>query len=166
MYNVCWPRRECVMEDCSRPTVSSNVIALMLSEHRIASLSTRLLSSAIELRADRMTHMSHRLIWTARRLARFNGEPYKHQQRWVDRVTSWLAPVDHVDVFGVGCKFKRSEPPRTEPCGTQVNLLLMMSVCCSLYTSVCVRPLREDWNQLKAVSVMLNWSDRPCQRLQ
>ena len=68
-------RPDWVMEACRRPTVSSNVIALMLSEHRIASLSTRLLSSAIELRADRMTHMSHRLMCTARRLARFNGEP-------------------------------------------------------------------------------------------
>jgi len=69
------PRPELVMEACNSPTVSSNVIALMLSEHKMASLSTRLLSSPIELRADRMTHMSQRLMWTARRFARFNGEP-------------------------------------------------------------------------------------------
>jgi len=55
--------------------VSSNVIALMLSEHKIASLSTRFVSSAFELRADSMTHMSHMLMCTARRLARFSGDP-------------------------------------------------------------------------------------------
>ena len=62
---------------CRRPDVSSNVIALMLSEHKIASLSTRLVSSAFELRADSMTHISHMLISTARRLARFSGDPWR-----------------------------------------------------------------------------------------
>ena len=65
-------------ESCSRPTVSSNVMALMLSEQRIDSLSTRLLSSLVPLRADSMTHMEQVLMLTARRLARFRGEPCKH----------------------------------------------------------------------------------------
>ena len=60
----------------SRPLVSSNVIALILSEQSIASLSTRLPSSTFDLRADRMTHIEHRFTFTARRLARFNEEPY------------------------------------------------------------------------------------------
>ena len=55
---------------------SSNIIALMLSEQRIASLSTRLPSSTLQLRADSTIHMSHMLILHARKWARFNGEPY------------------------------------------------------------------------------------------
>jgi len=57
---------------------SSNIIALMLSEQRIASLSTRLPSSKLQLRADRTMHMSHMLILHARKWARLNGEPYVH----------------------------------------------------------------------------------------
>jgi len=60
----------------SSPMLLSKVIAFILSEHKIASLSTRLLSSPFELRAERMTHMSQRLMWTARRLGRFSGEPW------------------------------------------------------------------------------------------
>jgi len=59
----------------NKPLVSSNVIALILSEQSIASLSTRLPSSTFDLRADRMTHMEHRFTFTARRLARFSDEP-------------------------------------------------------------------------------------------
>jgi len=59
----------------SSPIVESKVIALMFSEHKIASLSTRLLSSMLFFRADSITHMSQRLMLTARRFARFSGEP-------------------------------------------------------------------------------------------
>ena len=55
--------------------VSSNVMALMLSEARMASLSARVGSSLLGTLAERMTHMSHRLTFTARRSARLNGEP-------------------------------------------------------------------------------------------
>jgi len=50
----------------------------MLSEQRIASLSTRLPSSTLDLRADRMTHIEQRFTFTARRLARFSDEPWMH----------------------------------------------------------------------------------------
>ena len=66
--------------------------------------------------------------------------------------------VDYMHMFGVGCKLNRSEL-RAEPCGT-LQSISIMSVCSLLYTTVCVRPLRYDWNQLKAVSVMLNQRDR------
>ena len=73
------PRLPCMpsAESASSPTVSSNVMALMLSEQRIDSLSTRLLSSFVPLRADSMTHMEHVLMLTALKLARFSGEPCK-----------------------------------------------------------------------------------------
>ena len=50
-------------------------MALILSEHSIASLSTRLLSSTFEFRADRIMHISHMLILHALKLARFSGDP-------------------------------------------------------------------------------------------
>ena len=40
----------------------SKVIALMLSEQRIASLSTSVLSSTVELHAESIMHMSDRLM--------------------------------------------------------------------------------------------------------
>ena len=55
---------------------SSKIIALMLSEQRIASLSTRFPSSKLQLRADNTIHMSHMLILHVRKWARFNGVPY------------------------------------------------------------------------------------------
>lgn len=56
--------------------VSSKVMALMLSEARMASLSARVGSSLLGTLADRMTHISHRLTLTARRSALLNGDPY------------------------------------------------------------------------------------------
>ena len=55
--------------------VSSNVMALMLSEARMASLSARVGSSLEGTLAERMTHMSHRFTFTALRSARLRGEP-------------------------------------------------------------------------------------------
>lgn len=61
---------------CERtPIVSSNVMALMLSDAKIASLSARVGSSLLGTFADRMTHMSHRLTLTARKSARLSGDP-------------------------------------------------------------------------------------------
>ncbi len=66
--------------DASRsPNVSSKVMALILREHRMASLSTKLLSSTLDLRADRITHISHRLIFTALRFALLRGEPWNRK---------------------------------------------------------------------------------------
>jgi hypothetical protein len=59
--------------------VSSKVMALMLSEARMASLSARVGSSLLGTLADRMTHISHRLTLTARRSALLNGDPYNHK---------------------------------------------------------------------------------------
>lgn len=51
-------------------------IALMLSEARIASLSANVGSSfGLGIRADTITHISHRLMFTARRSALDRGEP-------------------------------------------------------------------------------------------
>lgn len=66
---------------CIRPTLSSNVIALMFSEHKIASLSTRCGSPSLASFADKITHMSHRFIFTARRLALISGEPWNQTLR-------------------------------------------------------------------------------------
>ena len=43
----------------------------------MASLSTRWGSSRLRSLADNITHISQRLMFTARRFARFNGEPCK-----------------------------------------------------------------------------------------
>lgn len=59
----------------STPMVSSNVIALMFSDARMASLSASVGSSLLGTFADRMQHISHRFTLTARRSARLNGEP-------------------------------------------------------------------------------------------
>ena len=64
------------VDACSSPMLSSKVMALMLREQRMASLSTRLGSSRFLSLADTITHMSHRLMFTARRFARFSGEPW------------------------------------------------------------------------------------------
>ena len=55
--------------------VSSKVMALMLSEARMASLSAKVGSSLEGTLAERMTHISQRLTLTARRSARLSGEP-------------------------------------------------------------------------------------------
>lgn len=61
---------------CDRtPMVSSNVMALMLSDAKMASLSARVGSSLLGTLADRMTHMSHKLTLTARKSARLSGDP-------------------------------------------------------------------------------------------
>jgi hypothetical protein len=48
---------------------------LMLSDARMASLSARVGSSLEGTLAERMTHISHRFTFTARRSARLRGEP-------------------------------------------------------------------------------------------
>ena len=55
--------------------VSSNVMALMLSDAKIASLSASVGSSLLGTLADKMTHMSHKLTLTARKSARLSGDP-------------------------------------------------------------------------------------------
>ena len=55
--------------------VSSKVIALMLREARIASLSAKVGSSFDGTLADSITHMSHKLTLTALRSALLRGEP-------------------------------------------------------------------------------------------
>ena len=55
--------------------VSSNVMALMFSEARMASLSANVGSSLHGTLADKMTHMSQRLTFTALRSALDKGEP-------------------------------------------------------------------------------------------
>ena len=57
------------------PIVSSKVIALMLREARMASLSANVGSSLDGTLADRITHMSHKFTFTARKSARLKGEP-------------------------------------------------------------------------------------------
>ena len=61
------------------PIVSSKVMALMLSDARMASLSARVGSSLEGTLAERMTHMSHRFTFTARRSALLRGEPCKEE---------------------------------------------------------------------------------------
>jgi len=55
--------------------VSSKVMALILRDASIASLSARVGSSLLGTFADRMQHISHRFTFTARRSALLNGEP-------------------------------------------------------------------------------------------
>ena len=57
------------------PIVSSKVMALMLREARMASLSASVGSSLQGTFALRITHMSQRLTFTARRSARLSGDP-------------------------------------------------------------------------------------------
>ena len=61
--------------------VSSNVMALMLSDAKMASLSARVGSSLLGTLADRMTHMSHKLTLTARKSARLSGDPCNIQKK-------------------------------------------------------------------------------------
>ena len=56
---------------------SPNVIALMLRDERIASLSARDGSSVPETLAERITHISHKLTFTDLKSALLSGEPYK-----------------------------------------------------------------------------------------
>lgn len=58
--------------------VSSKVIALILRDARMASLSARVGSSLLGTLADRIQHMSHKFTLTARRSALLNGEPCKN----------------------------------------------------------------------------------------
>lgn len=55
--------------------VSSNVIALIFKDARIASLSASVGSSELGILADSITHISQRLMLTARRSARLSGDP-------------------------------------------------------------------------------------------
>lgn len=64
-----------VVPALSTPIVSSNVIALMFNEARIASLSASVGSSLDGTFAERMQHMSQRFTLTARKSARLSGEP-------------------------------------------------------------------------------------------
>ena len=57
------------------PIVSSNVIALILSDAKIASLSANVGSSLEGTLADKITHISQRLTLTALRSARLKGDP-------------------------------------------------------------------------------------------
>lgn len=59
------------------PIVSSNVIALIFKLAKIASLSANVGSSEEGIFADRMTHISHKFIFTARKSARDKGDPFK-----------------------------------------------------------------------------------------
>lgn len=62
----------------STPMVSSKVIALILRDARMASLSARVGSSLLGTLADRIQHMSHKFTLTARRSALLNGEPCRN----------------------------------------------------------------------------------------
>lgn len=55
--------------------MSSKVMALMLSEARMASLSANVGSSLLGTFALRMTHISQRLTFTALKSARLSGDP-------------------------------------------------------------------------------------------
>lgn len=57
--------------------VSSKVIALILSDARMASLSASVGSSLLGTFAESMTHISQRFTFTARRSARLSGEPWE-----------------------------------------------------------------------------------------
>lgn len=57
------------------PMVSSNVIAFIFSEAKMASLSASVGSSLLGILAERITHMSHKLMFTALKSARLRGEP-------------------------------------------------------------------------------------------
>ena len=63
------------MLEFSTPMVSSKVMALMLSEAKMASLSAKVGSSFDGTLADKMTHISQRFTLTARRSARLKGDP-------------------------------------------------------------------------------------------
>ena len=63
------------MLELRTPMVSSKVIALMLRDAKIASLSARVGSSLDGTLADRITHISQRLTLTARKSARLRGDP-------------------------------------------------------------------------------------------
>ena len=66
------------------PIVSSNVMALILSDAKMASLSAKVGSSLEGTLADKITHISQRLTLTALRSARLKGDPWK-----VNWVNNW-----------------------------------------------------------------------------
>lgn len=77
-------------EACISPILSSNVMALMLREHKMASLSTRWGSSKFLSLADKITHISQRFTFTARRLARFRGEPWNRTLQKLHKTAKFL----------------------------------------------------------------------------
>ena len=74
-----WSKDIIVLLCVRTPIVSSKVMALMLSDARMASLSASVGSSLEGTLAERMTHMSHRFTFTARRSALLRGEPCKEE---------------------------------------------------------------------------------------
>lgn len=62
---------------CKTPMLSSNCMDLMLSDAKMHSLSCSDASSILFWLADRMTHMSQRLMLTALRSARLSGVPFE-----------------------------------------------------------------------------------------
>lgn len=79
----------------STPIVSSNVIALMFNEARIASLSASVGSSLDGTFADRIQHMSQRLTLTARKSARLSGEPWKIKRNVTTKYQSTFFSSDN-----------------------------------------------------------------------
>lgn len=66
---------------CKTPMLSSNCIDLMLSDAKMHSLSCSEVSSILFWLADRITHMSQRLMLTALKSARLNGVPFGREGR-------------------------------------------------------------------------------------
>lgn len=66
---------------CKTPMLSSNCIDLMLSDAKMHSLSCSEVSSILFWLADRITHMSQRLMLTALKSARLNGVPFGREER-------------------------------------------------------------------------------------
>lgn len=65
---------------CRTPMLSSNCIDLMLSDAKMHSLSCSEASSILFWLADRITHMSQRLMFTALKSARLNGVPFSRDR--------------------------------------------------------------------------------------
>lgn len=61
--------------------LSSNCIDLMLSDAKMHSLSCSEASSILFWLADRITHMSQRLMLTALKSARLNGVPFGTEEK-------------------------------------------------------------------------------------
>lgn len=70
---------------CKTPMLSSNCIDLMLSDAKMHSLSCSEVSSILFWLADRITHMSQRLMLTALKSARLNGVPFGREERKKNR---------------------------------------------------------------------------------
>ena len=102
----------------------------MLSEHRIASLSTKLPSSTLDLHADKMTHISHRLMLTALKLARFNGDPCHnqyHDNHHLDNSHLYNSNHDNVTM--------------TMPYSAAATFI-------SVHSATCVRHSQREWQKL------------------